>query len=507
MYIEPNTTIKLYKDVPMDRDYKHTLYFENIDKQNEYFHSGGSGTIAVLNHNYYTRVNRGKIRVQLPIGECYSCNYMAFNNESFRNKWFYAFVTSVEYLNNETVELTFELDVMQTYFFDVTLLESFVERQHSVTDNVGDNLVSEELEIGDIICNDVVKSAYFDDYSIILARAGTQDEEPPVGGYHSGLYSGVKYIIANMNNEQDVSNFTEYLQSIVNANQQESVVSLFMMPSHFASNDALPKSEVAQIPKPNSISGYNNLRNNKLLTYPYKYLAVECGNNSATYRYEWFETNNCNFAEIGNMSCNPRIALVPFGYNGTTSDELNYTEKLVMEGFPQIAFSIDAFRAFLAQEASGTMLNGLTSVAALTGGALTGNALGTVSGAFGLANTINSIVHVANRPNQAKGTNSGSIEVATRTKAFYFKDMQIQPQYAKIIDDYFSFFGYAQRQVMIPNRNARPHWTYLKTRNCNINGDAPSDDLEKLVSIYDKGITFWNNYAEVGNYSLNNSPR
>ena len=51
MYIEPNTTIKLYSGVPLDNTYNHTLYFASESEQHSYFSvskytlSGSSGTI------------------------------------------------------------------------------------------------------------------------------------------------------------------------------------------------------------------------------------------------------------------------------------------------------------------------------------------------------------------------------------------------------------------------------------------------------------------------------
>ena len=122
-----------------------------------------------------------------------------------------------------------------------------------------------------------------------------------------------------------------------------------------------------------------------------------------------------------------------------------------------------------------------------------------------MANTTNNIVLATNRPNQAKGTNSGTIDVATRSKDFYFRQMQVSSEYAKINDDYFDMFGYATHKVKIPNRSVRPQWNYVKTNGCVLKGNAPADDIRKICSIYDSGITFWKNPSEVGNYSLDNS--
>lgn len=40
----------------------------------------------------------------------YDCNYIMFQNASFGTKWFYAFITSVAYENNETSRITMEID-------------------------------------------------------------------------------------------------------------------------------------------------------------------------------------------------------------------------------------------------------------------------------------------------------------------------------------------------------------------------------------------------------------
>ena len=60
--------------------------------------------------------------------------------------------------------------------------------------------------------------------------------------------------------------------------------------------------------------------------------------------------------------------------------------------------------------------------------------------------------------------------------------------------------------IKTPNINSRPHWNYVKTINCVIVGEAPSDDIATICGIFNNGITFWKNGDEVGNYNLDNSP-
>nr|DAU57661.1 MAG TPA: Major tail protein [Caudoviricetes sp.] len=87
---------------------------------------------------------------------------------------------------------------------------------------------------------------------------------------------------------------------------------------------------------------------------------------------------------------------------------------------------------------------------------------------------------------------------------FTVYEKYIKPEYAKRIDSYFDKYGYAQRSMYVPERQNRNHWSYLKTVGCNIKGNINNTDLVTIKTIYDNGITTWNNLEEVGNYTLDN---
>ena len=145
MYIEPNTNIKIMKNVPLDNTFNHTILFANLNAQITYF-SSASVVKHTLTKQSYQRVEKGKMRVQIQAENLYDCNYLAFQNQSFGTKWFYAFITGVEYVNNVTSEITFEIDPMQTYMFDITVGECFVEREHVTDDTIGANLIKEPID-------------------------------------------------------------------------------------------------------------------------------------------------------------------------------------------------------------------------------------------------------------------------------------------------------------------------------------------------------------------------
>ena len=264
--------------------------------------------------------------------------------------------------------------------------------------------------------------------------------------------------------------------------------------------------QVNSVAKNTTIGGYTP-KNKKLLTYPFNYLAVDCCDNSAIYRYEWFIKNTCDFALYGSVVGNPQIALVPMGYNGTNADEGNYSEKLVMSDFPQVAWTVDAYKAWLAQSASKLTMSALLNTGTVVAGMSSFNPELSLSGATGLVENGIDAMLAYSKPPQTRGNNSGSIDVATRNKDFYFKQMQVTPQYAHIIDEYFDKYGYATKRVKVPNIKSRPHWNYTKTQNCCIIGNGcNNNDITEIKNIFNNGITFWKNASEIGNYSLDNSP-
>ena len=140
-YIAPNTRIKLMTGINIPSDGKHTLYFANKAAQTAFFESAAGTT---FNDYSFQRGTNGvdRIRVGASYGSLIGCSYLLFNNESFLNKNFYAFIIDIQYVNNATTDVYYRIDNMQTWLFDCTLLPSYVERTHD--DGTGLGLNTEE---------------------------------------------------------------------------------------------------------------------------------------------------------------------------------------------------------------------------------------------------------------------------------------------------------------------------------------------------------------------------
>ena len=191
-------------------------------------------------------------------------------------------------------------------------------------------------------------------------------------------------------------------------------------------------------------------------------------------------------------------------YKGCVS---HFDEKLVIGNFPQCSWNVDTYKAWLARGASREILGSFSQGATLF--AIGGKSAGVMGLATSVAGVLTSIYEHAIAPPQANGNTGSSTQVALKIKDFMFMRKRIKPEFARIIDDYFTKYGYATHKVKVPNISSRPHWNYVQTIDCTIVGSAPSDDIVKIESLFNRGITFWKNGDEVGKYNddnIDNSP-
>lgn len=567
-YVAPNSEAQFYKTTGLSPSYENTLYFATDTAKDNYF---SERSAFVTNNLTYQRENEGVIRVESNIANLYNCDYMRFKNTSFENKWFYAFVTAVNYINNATTEVVYQLDPLMTWMGVFTLQKCYVERQHTVHDYIGANIADEGIS-----CGTYVEESYeqTDDYGAANGRIRLLYANPneAQAGKRGGVYDATVSTTSN-----SPSHIAEVINSLVSDGLEGNIVNLYMVPSQFA-GDAV-YFQTKSVSKPYStVAGYTP-KNNKLFCYPYKYLEVDNSEGSTkTFKYEYFNslpdatsTGSCNFEISGNCVFTANLLLAPQNYNGHSG--YNYSDALTMTDFPLCAWNTDAYQAYLAQKnayfthdlASGvvqTVASGLggavssgvgaynnqigsdnrkwlaksdssryanagmvagsaAGIGAAIGTAISpgiGTAIGAGVGALaGLAGSvgINMLSSVATNmidntiQPEAGSRVHGSPASDTMyyvNKRYTFHKMSITKNYAMMIDNYFTMYGYKIRQVMTPNMNARPYFTYVKTIGCNVAGAIPASDALAIEQIFDNGVRFWHSLSEMGNYNLDNSP-
>lgn len=144
------TYVDIFSGVPLEIGTNHTILFETARDQKAYFDSKKivSGTFTNIS---YQRHASGVMRLEAQMSLLGTANYLRFCNPTFENREFYAFIVDITYVNNSTVEITYVIDVLQTWMFEYNVNPCFVDREHAETDNVGDNRVNEGLDTGPFV--------------------------------------------------------------------------------------------------------------------------------------------------------------------------------------------------------------------------------------------------------------------------------------------------------------------------------------------------------------------
>lgn len=124
--IIPNSEVRLIKNVPFSNNYKNVIQFNDKNSQENYFKSLPN----ILADDFKYVRNNGIIKVPYYRDEILEYNYLMFKNKAYGDKYFYAFITNISYINPNTSAISFELDVFQTWFMDVQFKPSYIEREH-----------------------------------------------------------------------------------------------------------------------------------------------------------------------------------------------------------------------------------------------------------------------------------------------------------------------------------------------------------------------------------------
>lgn len=642
-YRAPESTIYLLKGCPCDPEYNNTIYFENKTQQWAYFR-----TLSVQSYTnqYYQRYERGYLRIQARADDLYGVNYMVFSNDprfSALNlnvndiRIFYCFVDNVEYINENTTEVHYEIDRIQTYMFDYTLGQCFVEREHTITDNLYEHLIEEdfapqnytESELYSEIYShwvmkiDYVPNTQHGNQSTIISswkRVNTDLQLTTStinfrydGSVRNDIPSAIYSICIPLLDNEAV-NYASWLTTVISeiVNISGVVAGLKIIPYEMcgdawsnntawsqivpeADHPVLPYKDIDTVTFQKTLTNIslptyftdgrgssNNYtpKNNKLNSSPYKLFKItNSQGEKQELMPEHFTYNHGTFKIVGCATPTPEITLIPTNYNGQSD---NIDQRISNDVFPESVWSEDTAQRFITENRNKinmallgsaiTFAGGIGTYMALAGSTfgaslvspMASNALMNVAqpgtpqlpvgnivnepirnsllkphgiweekfgikdrrmaniGTAGLASTVGSLLDLSKKRDSYGGKQSYTSILPLLNK-FGFRIIYkcIKPYDARRIDDYFSAFGYAIKQLKVPNIASapvgwlRPCWNYVKNTYTvilprevdGVRYSVSAEDEEILQSIYNKGITFWMDGGEVGDYSLDNSPQ
>ena len=525
----PASNITVCTGTGLNNRYQHTVYHTTELGQQFWFAQRAEHTFQGYT---YLRKN-WDIQVPATMDAAIRWDYLYFKNNT---KTYYYFITNVEYVNDANVRLSLELDVMQTYFFDYVLLPCHIDRQHTTTDNFGEHIADEGLELGEMVFNtNEVDNSLTEMCILVLSSKSITDPdkipdsfipENAMSAMYGKTFSGLWIYAVSLT---DVGKWGRYLDKMSADGYIDCIVNMWMYPKslvtlggeHTWTDDYCCKlvKDVAEHNisvqnKRYNIDGYQ-IRNNKLLCYPYQMLyASNNTGGQAIYHYERFK-NAPRFRVTGSLTPDGGARIIPLEYNGV---DANNEEGLNLTGYPTCAWDSDTYKVWLAQNQNQhAFTEGVGKVKAAGGAvsavasALTGNAAGVAGGIAMAASGLMDIqaqkaakADMSVVPPQARGSLSSSITMSAGFQNFSFYNRSVDAQHAKQIDDFFTMYGYKINKIGVPNIHAREGYTFIKTNGCNIRSNLNATDAAKIMSVYDAGITFW--VTNIGNYDHANSP-
>lgn len=207
------------------------------------------------------------------------------------------------------------------------------------------------------------------------------------------------------------------------------------------------------------------------------------------------------------MECHGRC--IPHNYKGLP---INFDESIPLGKFPTCSWSCDAYTNWLTEQAVNlptrivnTGLNTLTGVGGI-------KKLGdVVGGASSIANDVADLIggfyKAQLMPNIEGGQNTADVMWSSNNNGIVYKGFRAKDEYIKIVDDYFSRFGYKINRVKVPNIVGRTYWNYVEIGGSEEIGfgSVPSSFMNQINGACRKGVTIWHSHENIGNFNLNNT--
>lgn len=488
----PLTSVKVLNGIKFTSSYTDTLFFNSVSAQTGYF----SGK-AKFSFNNLTPVRmQNKIRLPKPADSLYDCSYVMFQNANFGTKWFYAFIKAIDYVNMNMCELTIELDVIQTWFFECGSFsqQQYIERETPPTsEQAGDNIQPENIPLNDYICNEHVDLIAEQPLYIVLTTFNASGSIV-AGKLQGGIYNGLDYWYSTK-----VEDVNALLSDINEAGKADGVVGVLQTVLWIFNgmSATAPATLIKEYRRGKTLDGYTP-RRKKLYTYPYYFCGITTPQEFMPYKYEFFSNDKVKLTLYGCPSATPSFLIVPSNYKGKAA---NIAESIESPAYVQCAFSTDTFKAWLAQNAWSIIGSAVTTAA--------GAALAPVTAGASLplistgVQTAVSVVQNSIKPPKLENNQNYSAYIATGNIAPNIGNYSITAEMARAVDWYFEKNGYAVNKVKSPSFSTNVYWHYVKTANANFQGNVSFEDLAKINSIFDNGVRFWYD-DDVGNYREGN---
>lgn len=257
-----------------------------------------------------------------------------------------------------------------------------------------------------------------------------------------------------------------------------------------------------------TIDGYTP-KNKKCFCYPYNQIVLinNCGGQVILKPELLEDLKNGNTIRINYnfiLSVSPSVYAYPTNYRGLTR---GYQYSINFTNFPVVPFKNNTFDNWYALNKNSVAVGYIQKATSTVTNGISGNVGGLVSDLFGFAETIASQEDMRNRPDIMNGVPQGNDLLYSGAAGVFISQETCRLEYIVMIDEYFTHYGYLINETRRPLLQNRINFDYIKTRDINIVGDIPQEDINELESLFNNGLTIWHNHNTFGDYSVANNPR
>lgn len=507
-----NSQIIIAKTIKNDRNYTNVYDGDMLAVVNS------AGHFVASSSTYSFIRDDGSISTDFSYSQALQCNYVAFQNPDYANRWFFGWIDHIEYKGERNIRIHYTIDYWSTWYNSLVKNPVFVEREHVALDSFGSHTLPEPVKPGMLI-NQNITNKYYTSFSIIVFWVPQQITSAEPGYAINNIY----YTPVNVNrydcSQSGLNNL--FIDFSTGSLANSTVICVNVIPNNFIPVSAqtiknIPPEMVTiedtiNFTLPQHINGYQPV-NNKCFLYPYNMVSVNNGNSEKVLKYEKFSGIALLGGELiisGGIMPNGGASIYPIDYDGRSGK--NVAESLTLGDFPMVAVPSDSYAAWLAQKSSGVVIQGIlnTLTGAIAGGLKGGVAGAAAGGSMGLVGGVTNYISqeeaARTERDSITGTNNVDLDLINGLMGFSISQKCCRFDDIKRIDFFFSQFGYNVSETKTPNYTGREYWNYVKINGNAGYGEMPENAREEINRILNSGTTIWHNEANMGNYFVGGS--
>lgn len=465
------------------------------------------------------------------VNYCRFENPAGAGNDSGQVRWYYCFITKIEYVAPETSRCYLQTDVFTTYFDVINLNQCMVEREHVYNDAVFTHTLPEPTPTIEHE-NRLLDGEQWNFFNCIpvfgISNAGSDEEEG-------------EEVIRDLNNVGWIPTpgiclgcDSEYLLDLIDMIVQDGrqVIWSAFVPRDMCSLTQTSNEHIYIVSEHSSYNTVNingiahgyvtygegagatthYIRNNKISCYPFcSYQLTDLWNQSVVLKPE--DMGGDEFTKVSNLGAAPCLSIYPKDYRGglPTENAINVTD------FSIVPYEVSYFSQYTALNknqlrvsqikddwtVAKAIIDAPKAIMKGAAGDITGGVDTVMNPMFSHFEREAMLSDMKQRPPITANPPAGNVKLGNTTLGYGIVESVPKLEHIEILDDFFDRYGYNVSDVKTPAWNTRAYWNYIKTDGACMSGRVPVDDLKKLNALFDAGITIFHNAASYGQYTGN----